>query len=190
MNKFILIVDQNKYLYELLIEIKLDLQYKLLFLDNNINDEINKIINNQNDYLIITDNPLNKFKKNKTLVLSKPMKISQLYEKINVINLKNKYSNNSNISIGKYTINLNSRNISRENSSLKLTEKELEMIMYLFDSKDEKKSNIISKDVWGYSENVETHTVETHIYRLRKKIIDKFKDNNFIISNDKGYKIL
>ena len=62
--------------------------------------------------------------------------------------------------------------------------------MYLYQHKLEKKSSDIRKDVWGHSENVETHTVETHIYRLRKKIIDKFRDNNFIIYDKNGYKIL
>ena len=61
--------------------------------------------------------------------------------------------------------------------------------MYLYDSKNEKKSSHISKDVWGHSENVETHTVETHIYRLRKKIVDKFNDNDFLVYNKLGYRI-
>ena len=43
------------------------------------------------------------------------------------------------------------------------------------------------KNVWGYAKDIETHTVETHVYRLRKKISDSFKDDKFILSDDNGY---
>ena len=72
---------------------------------------------------------------------------------------------------------------------MKLTEKELQLIMYLHGNKEIKKTSDIRKDVWKHSENVETHTVETHIYRLRKKINNKFEDNKFILSTKNGYSI-
>ena len=77
--------------------------------------------------------------------------------------------------------------IQKKNTTLKLTEKEIEIILYL--SENKKKHDVLSlqNKIWGYSSDMETHTVETHIYRLRKKIIDKFNDDKFILSNKKGY---
>ena len=189
MNKLFLVIDQNQYLYNLLKEIKFDLQYQIISVESNIDEIINKLIFQKNDYLIITNKAKHNYDKMRTISINKPIKIFQLFEKINLIFSKNKYSITSNISIGKYTVDLNSREISLERSNLKLTEKELDLIMYLFESKTEKKSSDIRKDVWGHSANVETHTVETHIYRLRKKIIEKFNDQNFLVHEKNGYKI-
>ena len=188
MNKLSLIIHKNQYLFEILKEIKLDTQYQLMLTRNN-SDEIIKILKKENkDFLtIILD--INDSNIENALLIEKPTKLSNLLQKISLAFLKKKYSATSNISIGKYKINLNSRQISLGNSNLKLTEKELELIMYLYDSKNEKKSSHIRKDVWGHSENVETHTVETHIYRLRKKILDKFNDNDFLLYNKLGYRI-
>ena len=72
---------------------------------------------------------------------------------------------------------------------MKLTEREVDIILFLNDHKKTQKVNILQNQVWKYSSELETHTVETHIYRLRKKIIDKFKDNNFILSDENGYSI-
>ena len=76
-----------------------------------------------------------------------------------------------------------------KNIKLKLTEKETNIIVYLFQSDDSVSVDRLQFDVWGYRSKLETHTVETHVYRLRKKILKKFNDNNFIISNKNGYKI-
>ena len=56
-------------------------------------------------------------------------------------------------------------------------------------SKKETKIDELQSKVWGYNSELETHTVETHIYRLRKKILKNFNDKNFIISNKNGYQI-
>ena len=72
---------------------------------------------------------------------------------------------------------------------MKLTEKEANIIVYLFQSDNSVSVDRLQFDVWGYRSKLETHTVETHVYRLRKKILKKFNDNNFIISNKNGYKI-
>ena len=74
-----------------------------------------------------------------------------------------------------------------DNNTLKLTEREMEIIFFLNENKDPQKINDLQNKVWGYSSDLETNTVETHIYRLRKKIYDNFKDERFIISTDKGY---
>ena len=76
-----------------------------------------------------------------------------------------------------------------KNIKLKLTEKEANIIVYLFQSDNSVSVDRLQFDVWGYRSKLETHTVETHVYRLRKKILKKFNDNNFIISNKNGYKI-
>ena len=92
--------------------------------------------------------------------------------------------------IGKnYILDLNSRTIVNNNKYLKLTEKEIDIILFLNDSKKPEKINVLQSKVWGYSQELETHTVETHIYRLRKKIRDSFNDENFILSLDDGYSI-
>ena len=108
-------------------------------------------------------------------------------EKINLNFLKQKFSNQSDISIGNYKINMNSREISRENKSIYLTEREINLIVFLKKSSSPVKIEELQKRVWAYSSELETHTVETHIYRLRKKIKANFDDKNFIISSKKGY---
>ena len=103
--------------------------------------------------------------------------------------MKKNFSDQSKVNINKYTIDLNSREMIYKNLKLKLTEKEVNTIIYL--SKKNKPVNIeeLEKNVWQYQSDVETHTVETHIYRLRKKIFQSFKDQNFIMSEKNGYQI-
>ena len=103
--------------------------------------------------------------------------------------LKQKYFEQSDILINKYSIDLNSRIIKDSKHNLKLTEREIQIILFLRNSKVPQKIENLQKEVWGHNSDLETHTVETHIYRLRKKIFEKFKDNNFIISTKEGYKI-
>ena len=103
--------------------------------------------------------------------------------------LKQRFSFQSNINIKNYSLNLNSRVISRNKNELKLTEREIEIILFLNYKKKPQNINILQKEVWSYATALETHTVETHIYRLRKKISDKFKDGDFILSSKEGYLI-
>ena len=88
-----------------------------------------------------------------------------------------------------YRIDLNSREMLIKNNKLKLTEKEIYTITYL--SKLDRPVSIdeLQEKVWSYQTNIETHTVETHIYRLRKKIFNTFNDDKFIISEKDGYQI-
>ena len=72
---------------------------------------------------------------------------------------------------------------------LKLTEKEIDMIIYLAKIKKPIKVDELQEKVWGYQSKLETHTVETHIHRLRKKIKEKFFDENLIVSKKNGYQI-
>jgi DNA-binding response OmpR family regulator len=93
------------------------------------------------------------------------------------------------LKINNYSINLNSRELILKNNKLKLTEKEINIIDYLFQSAKPVKVDQLQKKVWSYQSDIETHTVETHIYRLRRKILDTFNDNQFIISEKDGYQI-
>ena len=197
-------------LYNILKEIKGNLSFDLVnfTLETDFFHFINeKKINNLN-LLIITkinnkDLFFKKFKneKKKIFFLSKketesefnfniikyPIEIVSLIEKINIQLIKQKYNYQSNIKINDYFLDLNSKVISKNNVNVKLTEKEIDIILFLNENKVAKKISMLQNKVWGYSLDLETHTVETHIYRLRKKINDKFKDSNFILSNDEGY---
>ena len=118
-----------------------------------------------------------------------PFNINNFVEKINVELLKEKFNDQSFIKISSYTLDLNSRIISNDVGNLKLTEKEINIILFLEKNKKPQKVSVLENEVWSYASELETHTVETHIYRLRKKIFNKFKDNNFILSKEDGYLI-
>jgi DNA-binding response OmpR family regulator len=126
---------------------------------------------------------------NQFVLKKTPIKIFKLVEKINIEFLRLQFSSQSQVKVKNYTIDLNSREMIRDNINLKLTEKEINTISYL--SKSDKPVSIdeLQEKVWSYQSDIETHTVETHIYRLRKKILNIFKDNEFIISKKNGYQI-
>jgi hypothetical protein len=181
-----LIIFKFNSLYHILEEIDLDLNFMINFIDNenSLKDKIKKtqnylIISNKkyldiDNFLVLNDLPLNIFK---------------LIEKINIELLKIRFNRQSDIKIKNYTLDLNSREMLGLNAKVKLTEKEINTIIYL--SKVNKPVGIeeLQKKIWSYQTGTETHTVETHIYRLRKKILDTFHDNEFIISIKNGYKI-
>ena len=168
-----------------------------LILDE-LKDQINfEIINIEKEKLNIPlDNSLvitrKKFPsiENQIILETIPIKLIKLIEKFNISFLKQKFSEQSEMNIGNYKINLNSREMSFNDLTLKLTEKESKVILFL--SKSNKPVNVdqLQSKVWGFNSKLETHTVETHIYRLRKKINDKFNDENFIISKKNGYQIV
>ena len=182
-----------KILYNILDEIKNYLKFKILYYKN---EEIflNSNDLNLNDSLILVS-PDNKVFLNNGKISGKkissipnyPITIDKLVEILNVNLIKQKYNYQSNIDIKDYKLDLNSRTITKNNQNLKLTQKEIDIILFLNDYEKPQKVNVLQNKVWGYSLELETHTVETHIYRLRKKIKDEFKDNNFILSNDDGY---
>ena len=84
---------------------------------------------------------------------------------------------------------MNTREISNNQHKLKLTEREKDFLIFLRNSKKPQTINDILVAVWRYSQDMETHTVETHVHRLRKKFLNSFNDNNFIKNNKKGYYI-
>ena len=150
------------------------------YLLKNKNIEQKKII-----FLLKKNENFNKI--NNTQYIFYPLNIYDLVEKINTELIKQKYNDQSFIKILNYSLDINSRIISNDSGRLKLTEREVDIILFLNDHKKPQKVNILQNQVWKYSSELETHTVETHIYRLRKKIIDKFKDDNFILSDENGY---
>ena len=105
------------------------------------------------------------------------------------MNLKIQFNSQSEVKVNNYNIDLNSREMLKNNTKLKLTEKEINTIIYLSKSKNQLVLMNCKKNVWSYQSDIETHTVETHIYRLRKKILNIFNDNEFIISKKNGYQI-
>ena len=116
-----------------------------------------------------------------------PLSLNKLIELINIQLIKLRFNYQSKIRINGYELNLNSKFLSKNNKFLKITEKEVDIILYLINNKTKHNVLALQKNIWGYSVEMETHTVETHIYRLRKKIKDKFNDDSFILSHNDGY---
>tara|TARA_S200000501_G_scaffold39129_1_gene32016 strand:+ start:257 stop:820 length:564 start_codon:yes stop_codon:yes gene_type:complete len=186
MNKQILIIFNFKSLFKIIKELEEELNFEVIEASKEI-DLISKV-QKFNNSLIITQKAL--IDKSNQLILNQlPIKITKLVEKINIELLKFQFNEKSKIDIGKYKIDLNSRHLIFNDQKLKLTEKEANIIIYLYKSNLPIKINQLQKEVWGFKSKLETHTVETHIYRLRKKISEIFKDNDFIISKKNGYKI-
>ena len=184
MNNQNLVIYDFKILYEILREINNYINFKLISVDK-VSD-LN--LKDQNDYLLISNKKI-KNVENQLTLNNFPIDIIKLIESINVKFLKKKYSQQSDIDIGDYKLNLNSRKIFNEKKSLNLTEREANIVVYLNNSKKPVKISKLQTEVWGHNSKLETHTVETHIYRLRKKINDIFEDNNFIKSSKSGYVI-
>ena len=184
MNNENLVIYDFKILYEILREINNYINFKLISVDK-ISD-LN--LKDQNDYLLISNKKI-KNVENQITLNNFPIDIIKLIESINVKFLKKKYSLQSDIDIGDYKLNLNSRKIFNGTKSLNLTEREANIVIYLNNSKKPVKISKLQTEVWGHNSKLETHTVETHIYRLRKKINDIFEDNNFIKSSKSGYVI-
>ena len=180
------IVNYNS-LYEILEEIKDSLSFNITRYKNE-NDYFNEKDVNLKDCLIITKSKNKTLDKKKLLILNNlPLSLTQLIELININLIRLKFNKQSKIDIKGYELKLNSKFFSKDDLNLKLTEKEIEIILYLNSDKNKHGVLELQKDIWGYSSNLETHTVETHIYRLRKKINDKFDDKNFIVSHNEGY---
>ena len=181
-----LIIYKFNSLYHILEELGLDLNFKITFADSK-NSLKDKVIDHNNS-LIIT-NTLHADIGNHLILDNTPINIFKLVEKINIEFLKLHFNNQSQIKVNNYNINLNSREILKNNIKLKLTEKEINTINYLFKSNKPVSIDELQAKVWSYQSDIETHTVETHIYRLRKKILISFNDKEFIISKKNGYQI-
>ncbi len=189
-------------------ELKEHLNFNLSFIKKN---EINEL-SNRYDVLLIHESilkdknaqrSLNEISSNKILIsklkdfknfkfdekLNIPVNINELNKKVVELSARKKFSSNSSIEIKDYILDKNEKKLKKNNSFVIVTEKEIHLIELLFIKKDFLKKKFILETVWKYASDADTHTVETHIYRLRKKIIDEFKDKNFIINSKEGYKI-
>ena len=189
----VIIINYNS-LYEIFDDLKENLPFNIIkfkneddfFKDNSLDKRKSLIILNKKTKLLFNHG----LHESNILYLNDlPLPFEKLLEKININLIKLRYSLQSKINIKDFQLDINSKYLSKFGITLKLTEKEIEIILYL----NKKKINCdiadLQKNIWGYSTNIETHTVETHIYRLRKKIDKVFKDKKFIVSQKNGYLI-
>ena len=181
-----LIIYKFNELYQILEELGLDLNFKITYAENE--NYLSESVKNLTNYLVISNKKYSAIN-NQFVLDNGPVNIFKLLEKINIEFLKLQFNSQSKVKVNNYIIDLNSREMLMKNNKLKLTEKEINTITYL--SKSDKAVSIdeLQKKVWSYQSDIETHTVETHIYRLRKKILNAFNDKDFIISEKNGYQI-
>tara|TARA_B100000941_G_C28446124_1_gene522411 strand:+ start:357 stop:920 length:564 start_codon:yes stop_codon:yes gene_type:complete len=186
MNNQKLIIYDLAILFKILTEVEENLNFKIIQLnkDELVSFDKEKLKNS----IFLTKKKYPNIE-NQFILDKLPTSLKKLIENINIFFLKINYNDKSNFKIKNYTINLNSKNISFDHSSLKLTEREISTIIYL--SKMNKPTSIkeLQLNVWDHKLILETHTVETHIHRLRRKIKEKFNDNSFIKSTKDGYLI-
>ena len=185
MNSQILIIYEYQILYQVLNELSESLNFEII--QSNNKDLKKFIYNPKNNYLIVSKQEIEGIENN-LIINNIPIKFENLIEMINIKFLKNRFTDQSCITIGKYNLDLNSRKIKLVDKSLNLTERETNLIIFI---KDKKNVTIkeLQKMVWDYSPDLDTHTVETHIYRLRKKMKETFGDEDFILNTSNGYSI-
>jgi hypothetical protein len=208
--KTILLIFGTKNFNNSLDEIKEDLGFKFIYFDlDKFSDSIFPLVSG-----VIVENEIcenkailsfiNKISNKPILLLdNKNFQISCKHDDktilpVNFIELKsrivnlittNKFNKNSSVQIKSYILDKNEKKLKSENSFVIITEREVQLIELLFNEKKSMSKKIILKKIWNYAEDADTHTVETHVYRLRKKILNKFKDDNFIINSKLGYSI-
>ena len=163
-----LIIYKFNALYHILEELGLDLNFNIIFADNE--NSLNEKVKNLNNYLIISNKKYLDIS-NQFVLDNTPINIFKLVEKINIEFLKIQFNSQSELKVNNYIIDLNSREMLINNIKLKLTEKEINTIIYLSKSNKPVSIDELQEKVWSYQSDIETHTVETHIYRLRKKIL-------------------
>ena len=185
MNKQSIILYNLNVLFEVLLEVKEILNLSIFKI--NSKDQLFNINSNKFGNYVILTKESNLNINNFFYINQFPIKLQYLIEKINIQLLKQKYNSQSEIIIKKYKLDLNSREIINNKKKVKLTQKELEILLFLKENPKPQKIETLQKEVWGHNNKLETHTVETHIYRLRKKIKDIFQDDNIIESVEKGY---
>ena len=159
----------------------------IIFHDDALNDELSSDIVSNSNCLKIYASYKKKITNNYDTFLKLPSTLNEINKIVESVVAKKVFSKNSSIEIKEYILNKNEKKLSKNKDEINLTEKEIQLLeLFLNDKKPSSKNKILSS-VWNYSSDADTHTVETHIYRLRKKIIDKFKDDKFILNNKDGY---
>ena len=180
-----LIIYEYQTLYEILSEIKEYLNFEILDVSKKNFQKLE--LDKFEDYLVLSLKDIPNLK-NCIILEGLPIKLNKLIQTININFLKNNFAKKSEVKIGKYKLDLNSRKITFENQFLNLTEKETDLIVFIKLNKNVTIKEL-QNNVWRYSSDLETHTVETHIYRLRKKMSEVFGDDKFIENIEHGYKI-
>ena len=202
----------SKIFLEIINEVKLFFKFKIKFYDNlglclkdaekesqlvvffvnELNKNfLNKIKINNFPLILVVESPVTKNKLSGELIeqLDVPFTIFDFKKKIISLIAKNEFKKNSLIHLSGYIIDKNERRIKKDDLALQLSEKEINFLILFAENKEPISKNLLLKNVWNYSTGSETHTVETHIHRLRKKILKKFDDRDFIKNNNKGYYI-
>ena len=190
MNDFTISIIGNKIFFEIISELKLFSKFNIKFYNNN--DLYIKDSNTENQIALLFDNQLSLKITSQGKVLEKikmPFKILDFKKKITLLIAKNEFKKNSLINLSGYVIDKNERKIKKNDLQLKLSEKEINFLILFSNSNNPISKDLVLKKVWNYSTESQTHTVETHIHRLRKKILEKFGDDNFIKNNNQGYYI-
>ncbi len=171
-------------LYKVLYELSSDLKLNFIKIDN--------IENTPKDFgnsCIISLIKIDAYEENLLIYNKKPTRINKIIQDINTKLLRNKFLDQSKFFIGNYLLNLNSRIISKNGKELKLTEREVDIITYIYNKKKNVTIKELQSSVWKYTKDLETHTVETHVHRVKKKFKDIFNDEKFVKSTNNGYSI-
>ena len=176
-----LIIYSNPILYKILKEIENEIEYNVeeFLSDKQLSGE------ESSQNIVLTNKKKGKILN--SIELNFPLKVSKLIEQVNIQFIKLKTKEKASLSLGEYEIDLNSRLLNLNSKSVFLTEKEINLIIFLKNSKSSVSINKLQEEVWGYKSETETHTVETHIHRLRKKILNELQRDDFILSNKSGY---
>ena len=174
-NQKLYIINLSNF-YDIIKELKEHIDYELLKFDNKeiFFDKYNsESISTENSIFVVTEKEYNFFVKNinedQIIKFKPPVNIFTFIENLNVKFIQKKYHDQSNVNVKDFSLNINSRELKKDKLTLKLTERETDMILYLNDSKKPVNVETLEKEIWQHSSDLETHTVETHIYRLRKK---------------------
>ena len=194
-NQKLYIINLSNF-YDIINELKEHISYKILKFDNKeifFDKYKSENISKENSILVVHEKEYNFFVRNinedQIIKFKPPVNIFTFIENLNVRFIQKKYQDQSNVNVKDFFLDINSRELKKGKSSLKLTERETDMILFLNNSNKPVNVETLEKEIWQHSSELETHTVETHIYRLRKKILTMFNDNNFIKSKKSGYYI-
>ena len=194
-NQKLYIINLSNF-YDIINELKEHIGYEILKFDNKeifFDKYKSKNISTVNSILVVHEKEYNFFVKNinedQIIKFKPPVNIFTFIENLNVKFIQKKYQVQSNVSVKDFFLDINSRELKKDKFSLKLTERETDMILYLNDSKKPVNVETLEKEIWRHSSDLETHTVETHIYRLRKKIEAEFGNDDLIKSDKNGYTI-
>ena len=155
--------------------------------DTSHDHQLKDILKNYKCFKILAKNSDLKLSNDYDHILRLPTTIDEINNVIEGSAARNEFAKNSAVSIKDYILDKNEKKLIKNNKSIILTEKEIQLLEVLLIKKKEVSKDDILTLVWQYSADSDTHTVETHIYRLRKKIGEKFLDEKFILNNKKGY---